>query len=1339
MKSSTKQSDLSQQVMITMRTRLRMPVTIAMLVSSLTFPLQSHGITLIQSNSVSNSFLVPGNGLINTPNFQNAMPTINDTLLINNNVTGAVNYRVSNASGANLMLGGLRVDNPGGAITLQNADNVNQTLSIGAQGIDMRRATQSLTISNTSGTNNVTLNLLGAGAGNWGVNAGRTLTVNSVITGSGGLQISPGLAGYGGTVLLGGTNSGTNTFTGATSVTGSTLQLDYATAGNRIDSTAGLSLNRSTLTVQGGATFTQAVNGLTLGAGANQVTFGGTTANLNVGAITRTGFDSLLNVGTASRLTTSNTNVNGILGGWAVLNKTDWAVGGGAVTALATYADRTGVWTSPGTTSNARITGTVTAVGNDTIHSLKFNSGAFNLTQNAATRLNIISGGILKNDNNATTISGGTITAGGTADGNADTLYFWQNQNTMVVSSIIDKNGTDTVNLVKAGDGTLRFDNTAAHTTDGTLTITGGRVLIGNNNTVGSVPGANIVFAQTPGSPAGTGGNDGLLTLFRTDAVTLTQNISGVGGDSVDRVAIRKATGTTLTLTPSSANTFFGITRIEAGSLLAGNATALSPNSVIQLANTAGVLVNLQNFNSTARGLTGGGTTGGNVTLGTANLTVAPLESDNLTYAGVISGTGGLVKNGLGSQSFTAGQTFTGPLTVNAGSLQATTLTPSSVTVTGGSLQATTVTTAGAVNVTNGTFRAALVTTNPSVTVNGNGLIALGSGSSLTANSSLALNNERSTLQLNNGSSTSVGSFVSAAGSQLALGNGASATNLTFNDTGSLNLNGVITMTGITGAGLGNVVKAGSASWVLSGGNGYTGSTAINAGEVQVSSGATVEVLPDRTDLTLANATGVRLDLNGKNETIGSLAGGGVNGGNLLLGSGTLTTGLSGVNTTYAGAISGSGSVNKIGTGTLTLTGANTFTGALNISGGAVTLNGGLLDDAANVSVSNASLNVNTSDTINKITASQNSIITIGSGAVLTSNHVTEADVTSTVATSNDFPIINVAGGTQNLAVGMSIRDVNSSNDIPGAYIVQILNANQVLMSNSTASSGASPAKTFAFGSVSQVAASLKGSGDWVKNGNGNLLLGSNGSDITGTMTFNGGTIIAGGFNLGGRNQIQDTISNGAQLSFGSVNPVTFNLAVSPVNLMPFERIGSLSGGGSGTVLNLVGLSSSGALALGGNNQSTTFNGAIRGSISNTAFTGSPNTNLATVVSGNFPWLIKEGTGTLDWTNNDTNVIRGTVRVDRGMLKVGGSVGLDSGSNAVLSNAPGAKLSLQTSDSGEKRWALFLVADVVLLVHSPMVFLELYWVTIWWEVLLRFRLARPLALLQMPNYCYPII
>ncbi len=430
MKRTERPRDLSQKLMTTMRTRLRVPVSVVLLISGMTWTLPSYGLTLIKTNSGNDNLLAIPTLIPMTGFVQNQAPTLNDTILFNSTITGAATYRISNvttsATNTNngvLNVGGLQVLNPSGAITLQNTANQNQILNLGSAGLDLSKATQNLTISNTSSTNGVTINLLDAGAATWSVQGGRTLTVTSVVNGSGtGLTINPGFAGHGGTVFLGSAN-GANNITGATTVNGSQLTLDYATAGNRIDSASSLTLNRAQLLVQGGATYTQAVSSLNLGTGANTLNFGGTTASINVGAINRTSQDALLNVVTASRATTSAANTNGILGGWAVLNKTDWAVGGGAITALATYTDRTGAWTAPGATANARITGTVTGVGNDTINSLKFNSGAFNLTQNAGTTLNIVSGGILKNDNNATTISGGILTAGGAANGSPDTLY----------------------------------------------------------------------------------------------------------------------------------------------------------------------------------------------------------------------------------------------------------------------------------------------------------------------------------------------------------------------------------------------------------------------------------------------------------------------------------------------------------------------------------------------------------------------------------------------------------------------------------------------------------------------------------------------------------------------------------------------------------------------------------------------------------------------------------------------------------------------------------------------------------------------------------------------------
>ena len=62
---------------------------------------------------------------------------------------------------------------------------------------------------------------------------------------------------------------------------------------------------------------------------------------------------------------------------------------------------------------------------------------------------------------------------------------------------------------------------------------------------------------------------------------------------------------------------------------------------------------------------------------------------------------------------------------------------------------------------------------------------------------------------------------------------------------------------------------------------------------------------------------------NGPGVTIGSLAGA----GSVLLGANTLTIGSNNQSTTFSGVIQGSGGVTKTGTGTLTLSGASTYTG----------------------------------------------------------------------------------------------------------------------------------------------------------------------------------------------------------------------------------------------------------------------------------------------------------------------------------------------------------------------------------------------------------------------------
>jgi autotransporter-associated beta strand protein len=115
--------------------------------------------------------------------------------------------------------------------------------------------------------------------------------------------------------------------------------------------------------------------------------------------------------------------------------------------------------------------------------------------------------------------------------------------------------------------------------------------------------------------------------------------------------------------------------------------------------------------------------------------------------------------------------------------------------------------------------------------------------------------------------------------------------------------------------------------------NTFSNGVSILDGTVKLSGGA--DRLPTDCIVTLADVPGALLDLNNLNQTLRSLNGGGYNGGNIALGSATLTDWSGG---TYGGVLSGSGQLIKTNwpggpTGVLTLTNANTYTGGTIIGG----------------------------------------------------------------------------------------------------------------------------------------------------------------------------------------------------------------------------------------------------------------------------------------------------------------------------------------------------------------------------------------------------------------------
>ena len=118
------------------------------------------------------------------------------------------------------------------------------------------------------------------------------------------------------------------------------------------------------------------------------------------------------------------------------------------------------------------------------------------------------------------------------------------------------------------------------------------------------------------------------------------------------------------------------------------------------------------------------------------------------------------------------------------------------------------------------------------------------------------------------------------------------------------------------------ITKAGPGTLILSGANTYTGDTTVNAGTLVARGGH------DRlgTGGTTTIARGATINLSGTTQTFANLMGAGTlsNIGDLTVGAGT-----------FSGVISGTGgSLVKNSPGTLTLSGANTYTGGTTLDSG---------------------------------------------------------------------------------------------------------------------------------------------------------------------------------------------------------------------------------------------------------------------------------------------------------------------------------------------------------------------------------------------------------------------
>jgi autotransporter-associated beta strand protein len=507
-----------------------------------------------------------------------------------------------------------------------------------------------------------------------------TLTINGTAGYSGSTTVTQGIL----AIAPGGSLNNTSSIT---LCPGTLLQLTTS-GSSQLSSSASISLQAAGLTFCDNGLTTnsgQIAGNLLLGAGDNEITATCLTGT-NQPWIRFNSFPASPTTGSTVNFSASNAQVqfstsagltNGILGGYAYVNGTDFAtLSGGTLHAYSSYVpgDLGSIATSA--TTNAEPSGTQTNVSAaKTLNALNL-TGVTGVQMTGTGALTLVSGGLIANT------SGGI--RGGILKGLASGELTINTVQDIVISSTIPDNGGPTA-LVKTGPGTL--------TLSGTISYTGQTFL--NNGTLVYIPPVNTAYA---------GAIHGFGNLTKSGTATLTLSAAN------DYSGATTVTGGGLcvngVLSPESAVTLQSTALLSGGGTVGGNVTA--SGGTIAMQSSAEILGSITissgtltigkpgtgNYLSTIGGLyvTEGGallvspsaTIFGSVSLST---------SANSSFSGVIAGSGSvLTLDGapgttlmLGS---TASSTFGGTI-IEGGMLtiaNSSALGGNSLTVNGGTL-----------------------------------------------------------------------------------------------------------------------------------------------------------------------------------------------------------------------------------------------------------------------------------------------------------------------------------------------------------------------------------------------------------------------------------------------------------------------------------------------------------------------------------------------------------------------------------------------------------------------------------------------------------------------------
>ncbi|EIB7981013.1 autotransporter outer membrane beta-barrel domain-containing protein [Salmonella enterica] len=1082
--------------------------------------------------SANTAVAINGNG--NTITNQGKMTGVSDGLLIsgNNNIvttsggeiSGKNGIRVSKGSGNQITTesGSAIVAKDNGILINSGANNVTNGGSITAIGSSNSYGIQYNSGASGTITNTGTITTTGKGAGDASVYAhGGAVTIN---------------------------NSGTmdSSVFGVYVTTGHTLN---NLAGGSITANTAVQLNGNNNTLANAGAILGDTNGVTISGSGNTLTSqgkitGGTNAILiNSGSKNNT---LTLNTGTeiSGSITDDNNsasaNNNLILDGEGTL--------GSSISGLNSVTS-SGDWTLSGATMN--LSGTTNSAlwvksGTLILNGAMTAKGA---TVDSGTTLQIGNGGTL-GAFNGDIVDNGTLT--------------FNRSDAAAYGSVISGSG----NVVKQGGGELTLSNNNSYSggttiAEGTLTATAGGAL-GSGNIdnlaylkldAASASDPFIVADLTTHSGAtveiGAGSTLQANTLTQQDGSTLTADLTATSGPAI-RAKNVNLDGTLNVASPASqepirsTDDLISLALIESDNAISGdfdditiNGNAMNPDAFI-------TVVGQKNVNDTHYDLVETLTwyaDRDNAAIdahGTFNLADA---DDSFTVNTVLenvdanSGWNGqsLTKTGAGTLILNAENTYTG-----------------STTISEGTLIATNVEALGTGNVTDNATLEMNTGGDFDNAISGSGQVVKSGDETLTLSGANSYTG---------GTTISGGTLV--ASNVEALGTGDITDNATLElSTGGDFANNI--------GGTGSVVKSGDKTLTLSGSNTYTGGTTISGGTLVVSN---VEALGsgDVTDnATLELNTGGDFDnaISGSGQVVKSgdktltLSGANSYTGGTTISDGTLVASnveaLGSGNVTddatlelntggdFDNAISGSGQVVKSGDETLTLSGANSYTGGTTISGG--TLVASNVDALGSGDVTdNATLELNTGGDFANNIGGTGSVVksgdetltlsgtntyrggtTISGGTLVASNveALGTGDVTDNATlelnTGGDFD--NNIGGTGSVVKsGDETLTLSGANSYTGGTTI----SGGTLVATSVDALGSGDVTdnaTLELNTGGDFDNAISGSGQVVKSGDKTLTL-SGANSYSGATTISGGTLIAANVNALGTGAIDNRAS----------------------------------------------------------------------------------------------------------------------------------------------------------------------------------------------------------------------